>query len=132
MQKKNSVLDFISGWFAFPRDHAATQVILRCSSSCLARCYKCNHVTRLVCVGLKHHCQDDAEADRQEGGGHVVEHRPAADLPAQPQVQGADGGDEAGHDEGDDQTLQHVQEDLARVANVVSLSGSVDSITNRF
>ena len=83
-------------------------------------------------AGLDDHCQDDAQADRQEGGGHVVEHRPAADLPAEPQVQGADGGDEAGHDEGDDQTLQHVQEDLARVANVVSLSGSVDSITNRF
>ena len=65
--KKNSVLDFISGWFAFPRDHAATQVILRCSSSCLARCYKCNYVTRLVCVGLKHHCQDDAECWEERG-----------------------------------------------------------------
>ena len=44
-KKNQRAVDFISGWFAFPRDHAATQVILRCSSSCLARCYKWNYVT---------------------------------------------------------------------------------------
>ena len=43
-KKNQRAVDFISGWFAFPRDHAATQVILRCSSSCLARCYKWNYV----------------------------------------------------------------------------------------
>ena len=81
---------------------------------------------------LDDHSEDDAEADGQTGGGHVVQHRPAPDLAAQPEIQRPDGGDQAGHDQREDQALEHVEEDLARVAHIEGLSGGVDPITNRF
>ena len=81
--------------------------------------------------GLDDHSEDDAQADSQTGGGHVVQHRPASNLAAQPEVQRPNGGYEAGHNQGEDQALEHVQEDLAGVAHIVSLSSGVDPITNR-
>ena len=45
----------------------------------------------------------------------------SSDLSRHSKVEGSDGGNEAWDDEGDDQALQHVQEQLPRVAHVAEM-----------
>lgn len=58
----------------------------------------------------EHHCE--------HGGDQVVGDRTAPHLPAEPEVERADGGDEGGDDQRDDDALQHPQEQLAHVLHV--------------
>ena len=89
-----------------------------------------NDLVRVGSARPDGHTEDDAEADSEEGGDRVVEDSPASNLPTQSEVQLANGGNQTGNNQGDDETLQHVEEYFARVAEVVGLSGSVDAIAN--
>ena len=49
------------------------------------------------------------------GDGNLTNHNY---LSRHSEVEGPNGGNEAWHDEGDDQTLEHVQEQFARIAHI--------------
>ena len=66
--------------------------------------------------------QDDAQDDRQDGGGHVVNNSTESNLSWQGQVHGSYGSYEGGDDEGDDDTLEHVEEELSNIADIHGIS----------
>jgi len=68
--------------------------------------------------------EDDAEHHRAHRGRHVVGDGAAADSTRQTQIERADGRDQRGHDQRQDQRLEHPQEQVADVAHVHHLPGS--------
>ena len=89
-----------------------------------------NDLVRVGDAGSDGDTEDDAEGDGEECCQQVVEDGPPTDLAAHPEVQLADGSNQTGNYQGDDEAFQHVEEDLARVANIVRLSGSVETISH--
>ena len=57
--------------------------------------------------------EDDAEDDREDGCWQVVDDGSESDLAREGQVHGPHGCDQRGDDQGDDDALQHVQEQLS-------------------
>ena len=95
--------------------------------------HNCHGLTDLISVGdagSDGDTEDDAESDGEECCRHVVENCSTTDLSAHPEVKLADGSNQTGNYQGNDETFQHVEEDLARVAHVVRLSRSVDTIAH--
>jgi hypothetical protein len=60
-------------------------------------------------VGLAPGDEDNAEDDCHDGGDHVVGDGAAADLSRKGEVEVADGHDEGGDDERDDDAFEHLE-----------------------
>lgn len=83
-----------------------------------------------VFAGLDHGNKDDALKHSQGGGGHVVGDGTESYLTREGQVQGPDGLDDGRHQQGDDQTLEHAEEQVSDELYVQYLSGCPARETN--
>ena len=67
--------------------------------------------------------QDDAQDHCKHRGDHVVSHGPAAHFTRQLEVQGPDRGNQGGDDQGNDDALEHLEEQLSDELDVHGLPG---------